>query len=463
MARIYKPVKGKGRKWYIDYVDGLGIRRRVAGFRDKPATEQRAAELVRRADREASGLVDRFEQHRKRPLTAHVDDYQRHLADKASPHHVATVIPRVRKVLAGCRFTYWPDVSASKVQEYIGDRKRDGLGAQTCNDYGQAIRQFCRWMVQDGRAPDSPVQHLKGGNVRTDRRHDRRALSDDELRRLLDTTRKSVTRFGMTGGDRATLYTLAVETGLRRNELRTLVWGACDLDGDSPSVTVKASFAKSGREDVQPLKPSTAQMLGRWRDERGPVDRLHSVFPSMPEKTAAMIRADLAEAGIEYRDESGRVADFHALRHTFVSALARGGVHPKIAQALARHSTITLTMDRYSHTVRGDLADGLNALPALDRTDPTEERQRATGTCDNRSKARATGSAKYVPNASHRKSNPLHPVALSGENGADVAQRGNATKQGTKCTPLHVYAPPCTDEKEQRATRLELVTFSLEG
>ncbi|MFH5804676.1 hypothetical protein [Alienimonas sp. DA493] len=37
-----------------------------------------------------------------------------------------------------------------------------------------------------------------------------------------------------------------------------------------------------------------------------------------------------------YRDAAGRVLDFHALRHTFVTNLARSGVHPKHAQALAR-------------------------------------------------------------------------------------------------------------------------------
>jgi hypothetical protein len=49
---------------------------------------------------------------------------------------------------------------------------------------------------------------------------------------------------------------------------------------------------------------------------------------------------------LAYRDDADHVADFHALRHTYISNLASAGVHPKIAQALARHSTITLTMDR---------------------------------------------------------------------------------------------------------------------
>lgn len=57
--------------------------------------------------------------------------------------------------------------------------------------------------------------------------------------------------------------------------------------------------------------------------------------------------------------------DFHALRHQFISNLARGGAHPKEAQALARHSTITLTMDRYTHLGIMDLTAALERLPAI--------------------------------------------------------------------------------------------------
>ena len=36
-----------------------------------------------------------------------------------------------------------------------------------------------------------------------------------------------------------------------------------------------------------------------------------------------MIRVDLSAADIDYEDASGRVADFHALRHTFIPAFAK--------------------------------------------------------------------------------------------------------------------------------------------
>ncbi|MEK6676423.1 MAG: hypothetical protein AABZ47_12315 [Planctomycetota bacterium] len=114
----------------------------------------------------------------------------------------------------------------------------------------QAVKQFFQWMVRDGRAPENPLAHLKGWNVRTDRRHDRRAMDADEVRVLIDVTRKGrevhgmripVERFGMTGVDRAMLYTLAVETGLRASELRTLTWADLVLGGDEPTVTIRAA------------------------------------------------------------------------------------------------------------------------------------------------------------------------------------------------------------------------------
>ena len=55
---------------------------------------------------------------------------------------------------------------------------------------------------------------------------------------------------------------------------------------------------------------------------------------------------------------------------------------PKVAQMLARHSTITLTMDRYAHLGIVDLAEGLKRLPSLkkDNGDSGKTGLRPTGT-----------------------------------------------------------------------------------
>ena len=90
-------------------------------------------------------------------------------------------------------------------------------------------------------------------------------------------------------------------------------------------------------------------------------------MPRRESLSLGMFQPDMEAAGVDYKDAGGRVADFHALRHTFIINLAQGGIHPKTAQALARHSTITLTMDRYTHSLQEDQTRALDVLPDLSR------------------------------------------------------------------------------------------------
>ena len=83
-----------------------------------------------------------------------------------------------------------------------------------------------------------------------------------------------------------------------------------------------------------------------------------------------MIKADLKAAGIPYRDDAGRVADFHSLRHSFVSSLARSDAPVKMIRTLARHSTPTPTLGVYAHVGIQDQAVALDALPAQGQPTP---------------------------------------------------------------------------------------------
>jgi hypothetical protein len=89
------------------------------------------------------------------------------------------------------------------------------------------------------------------------------------------------------------------------------------------------------------------------------------------------------------------VADFHALRHTFITELVRAGVAPKDAKELARHSTITLTMDRYAHVGIRDTAAAVAKLnlPTHNPTGTEPAVLRATGTDNTTVLGAATGAA----------------------------------------------------------------------
>ena len=374
-------------KWYIDYVDANGKSRRVPGYTDRKATEQKASELERTAERVRSGYRPKEHDALARPLTEHLSEFKSHLLAKGTGEKQAIQAHNeIKRILNNCGLVFWPDISATRIQGFLAELRRDkagktGISARTSNSYLQSIKSFCTWMVREGRAPESPLSHLKGINVKTDRRHDRRALTDAECRDLLETTPIGPVRFNMVGPDRALLYRTALETGLRANELRTLTVGACHLYETPPVLVVKAAYSKHRREDHQPITPGLARILAQYVHGRESHER---VFRNMPnsDSTAEMLRKDLEAAGIPYIDSAGLFADFQALRHTYITNLARGGAKPKEAMDLARHSDINLTMARYSHTVISDRAEALKALPDLSTKPERTHSQKATGTDD---------------------------------------------------------------------------------
>jgi integrase len=66
---------------------------------------------------------------------------------------------------------------------------------------------------------------------------------------------------------------------------------------------------------------------------------------------------------LRYCDDDGLFADFHGLRHLFVSSLSRAGIAPKVAQVLARHSDVRLTLGVYTHVGLDDQTAAIAALP----------------------------------------------------------------------------------------------------
>ena len=161
------------------------------------------------------------------------------------------------------------------------------------------------------------------------------------------------------------LYKFAVSTALRASEIASMTWESLDLDNPEPTVTVLAAYSKHRREDVLLLPRKLVQDLKAWRLNRNDDDKA-KVFETFNPKTGArMLRADLEMAGIPYADTAGRVADFHSLRHSCATYLVSRGVDPKVVQMYLRHSSIGLTMDRYTHLHINSQQAALEALPTL--------------------------------------------------------------------------------------------------
>lgn len=161
------------------------------------------------------------------------------------------------------------------------------------------------------------------------------------------------------------LYVLALSTGLRAAELASLKPGSLRLRETPPSVTIKAGYSKRWRIDVLPLPAEILGGLREWLEQKSDGEKLWPGVWAEHRYGGRMLQVDLKAAGVLYQDSDGRFADFHALRHTYITNLGRHGVPLTTAQKLARHSTPVLTAARYTHIELTDQSREVQKLPPL--------------------------------------------------------------------------------------------------
>jgi site-specific recombinase XerD len=394
-------VRKKSPTYWIRYYTPDGKRHKVKGYPDKKATEAKAAELERRGIRLDAGLADPTDVHAKTPLAEHAEDFRRYLAAKQNTvDYVALTFARLMAILDGCRFTKIGDVQASAVVEYLGTLRNEGKSVKTANDYLAAVKGFTRWLWRDKRSVLDALAGLSKFANSGDIRHARRDLSPDELGLLLEAANQSTKAIRrLLGRDRYFLYLTACATGFRVSELASMTPESFNLDGDMPTATVQASCTKNRKLAVQPLPLDVAKAIREYLAHK-PAGV--SLWPGKWRRKAVfMIRADLSEARrkwlqsfpdarqraeaeqsdfLAYRDAEDRYADFHSLRHGYITMIGKAGVSPREHQDLARHSTYAMT-SRYTHSRAYDLAAAVQGLP-IQMAGPAPQSQplAATGT-----------------------------------------------------------------------------------
>jgi integrase len=382
MASVYKNKSvrarekkdGKPRNWTIRYRGSDGKHRTEAGTPSKAVSLRLAIAKEEDARLVKEGLVDPVEKIRReaslRPVADHADDYRRHLLAKGdTARHARHARQVITEILASASVQEIADLAADRIQDALA-RKRVDFSSRTANFALGAIKGFARWLYEANRIAEVPrglkaMRPFPPASKKT-----RRPLTPAEIDRLLTAAEHGETirlsRSGrplveITGPERAILYRLAFETGFRADELRSLTPESFHLDGEQPTITVKAGYSKrgkrSGRDDVQPIRREFAESLKPWIAAREP----GKPVLALPEKFAKMLRRDLIVAEIPYSTPKGTF-DFHATRHTYVTLLIRNGVDINTVKTLARHSTVTLTGDIYGHTDDETMRDALEDI-----------------------------------------------------------------------------------------------------
>jgi integrase len=318
--------------------------------------------------------------------------------------------------------------------EALQGRQTGGVSAATANAYLRHLKSFCNWLAggPKRRLASNPFANLQGGNEEMDRRHDRRELSAAELRRLLETTRSSPRSFrGLDGEARFHLYALACGTGFRAGGLASLTPECFELADRVPTVTLPVRVDKSRRGKTQPIPADVAELMRAYLAGK-PAGK--PVWPGSWARLrvgAQMLRKDLEAAGIPYEvagPDGPLFADFHAMRHSYLSLGGRAGIDLRTLQELAGHSDSKLT-ERYTHVRLHDLAGAVEKLPSILPQDrPEGEALRATGTdastpadgpvCTGFVQTNDTGSGRVIEaeaQQSEGRGNETGPKSLSAE------------------------------------------------
>ncbi len=396
------------------YRDGQGrIVEKATGCRDESAARQVLAEWERRAEQVRAGVFtpeqDSIADHSRTALEEHFRAYLDFLRTKGTTaKHQRETLRNLQRVSGDCGFGNLHDFERAVFEKWLSLRLQDGMSARTRNGYREAIVAFANWSVESNRLMTNPFSGIPKANQAADPRRQRRALTEDELIRLLDATARRPLLDAMTvrrgknkgeavanlseanrlrlfrlGRERQLIYKTLILTGLRKSELASITVAQVEIDGPSPCLKLSAADAKNRQNSQIPLRADMVNEVRGWLAERLDAARdeatsLGQPVPvrlpanaklfNVPKALVKIFDRDLRLAGIAKRDERGRTVDVHALRTTFGTHLSKGGVPLRTAQAALRHSDPKLTANVYTDPQLLDVTGALDSLPALPLT-----------------------------------------------------------------------------------------------
>ena len=293
-----------------------------------------------------------------KPIQDAIKSYLDDLASRAGASHVRDVAKRLETLRLALKWATVNDLAQIRSSINLWSRQEVSKGVKsvrTVNCYTSAAKAFVTFL-NDTTDLEVKVNGITIYSESASPRRPRRAITPEQYHLFIETVKLQSPH----GPSRAVVYEIATRTGLRKNEIRHLDASQLNL-GPNPSIQLKAGATKNKKADLLPIDRSLANTLSTYLRGR---DR-GLVCPTMP--TMRTFNLDLKRAGIPKVDQNGQTIDFHSLRKSFVTWLLAAGADARTVQALARHSSITLTTSTYTDVSQLPTRKALDALPYVDK------------------------------------------------------------------------------------------------
>lgn len=327
---IYRRKDGR---WVGQYEVG-GKRRYIYGKTRKEV----AGKLTRAmADRDAGMTFDAGSLRVGDYLDRWLDSLRDTLRRRTWIRHEEIVRLHLKPYLGGIKLDR---VNPLQVQSLYRSKLDSGLSPRTVQiihvTLYKALKQAVKWTL----IPRNIAEFVEPPKVP---RKEIIPLSKEQVKRLLEAAQ---------GNKLEALYVLAVQTGMRSGELLGLRWKDVDLEGGIVQVRrsvfnghIEAPKSVKGNRSIKLTRTSIRALREHERTSKWVFCTNVGTTISVHNLHNRSWKPLLVRAALPHNRR------FHDLRHTCATLLLSKGVHPKIVQEMLGHSSITITLDTYSHVL----------------------------------------------------------------------------------------------------------------
>ncbi|MGF6951921.1 integrase [Neobacillus sp. B4I6] len=347
----------RGDKWSFtidigrDPATGKRTQKTKSGFKTKKAAQEACAELITELSKGV--FVDSKDLLLKDLVEEWLDLSKVRVRDTTFKNYFRAANTRIIPALGQMKVK---EINHSTIQKYINELIEEGLTPRYIEYLFTIINGATEHAVKTERLMKNPLQHVE---VPRARRRDQTTWTIEEVNRFLHFAKFDSAIYYM-------VLKIAIHTGMRRGEVLGLRWQDVDLQEQKISVTQSLVYDDEGFR-FSDLKTASSKRLISIDDD---------LTAELKRYKAQQNQFKLA-LGSEYHDmdlvccrEDGRPIyprtlathfdalikkasvpkiRLHDLRHTHATILLKLGENPKIVSERLGHSTVTMTLDTYSH------------------------------------------------------------------------------------------------------------------
>ncbi|MCH8079865.1 MAG: tyrosine recombinase XerC [Proteobacteria bacterium] len=238
------------------------------------------------------------------------------------------------------RIDNWCDLDFRKIQDFISQRHRGGVGGRTLTRCLSSIRAFYKYLIAIDEAKYNPGVGLLAPKFT---RRLPKVLTVDQCAALMDIQGDNA----ITVRDRAILE-LLYGSGLRVSELVGLNMGSIDLDDSL--VMVKG---KGKKDRIVPIGKYSKTALLKWLERRNDIieknePALFLTFYHLGCSRRLSIRGIQARLKYWSAKQLGTHVNPHMLRHSFATHILESCNDIRAVQELLGHASI-MTTQIYTH------------------------------------------------------------------------------------------------------------------